>query len=113
VSADDDAEGGEAPATPERMLGVVEAFTAVRDQCPSGAVQRVARQGLETVAREGADALPLQAFTLRTAVRGWQGAKAAQVKRALDAYLAGHEGANPAKDGAPGPAARSGAGGES
>ena len=32
----------------ERRLGVVEAFVAVRDQCPSGAVQRVVRQARGT-----------------------------------------------------------------
>lgn len=75
----------------ERPLGVVEAFTVVRDQCPSGAVQRVARQGLETVQREGAGALPVQAFYLLSAVRGWQGPQAARVKRTLEAYLAEQE----------------------
>lgn len=106
---------GDDAKEPERMLGVVEAFTAARDQCPSGAVQRVARQGLEALARDGAGALPAQAFYLRTAVRGWQGPKAAQVKRALDAYLAEREGgpAKATKDGAAGPTERSGAGGDS
>lgn len=75
----------------ERPLGIVEAFTVTRDQCPSGAVQRVARQGLEAVERDGADALPLQAFYLLTAVRGWQGPQAKRVKRALEAYLAEQE----------------------
>lgn len=64
-----------------------------RDQCPSGAVQRVARQGLDAVASEGAGALPLHAFYLLTAVRGWQGPQAARVKQALEAFLADHEGA--------------------
>jgi len=77
------------PAT--RPLGVAEAFTVTRDQCPSGAVQRVARQGLEAIAREGPVALPLQAFYLLTAVRGWQGAQAQRVKQALETYLAAQE----------------------
>jgi hypothetical protein len=79
------AEGG------ERVLGVVECFTATRDQCPSGAVQRVARQGLYAIAREGAAAIPAQAFYLLTAVRGWQGDRARQVKRSLERYLAEQE----------------------
>jgi len=74
-----------------RPLGVVEAFTVTRDQCPSGAVQRVARQGLEVIGREGTEALPLQAFYLLSAVRGWQGAQALRVKQALEAYLAEQE----------------------
>ena len=79
----------------ERPLGVTEAFTVTRDQCPSGAVQRVARQALDAVAREGAEALPLQAFYLLTAVRGWQGPQAARVKEALERYLAERERAEP------------------
>jgi hypothetical protein len=75
----------------ERPLGVVEAFTVTRDQCPSGAVQRVARQALDAVAREGAAALPLQAFYLLTAVRGWRGKQAERVKQALEAFLVEQE----------------------
>ena len=75
----------------ERPLGVVEAFNVVRDQCPNGAVQRVARQGLEAIAKDGASALPVQAFYLLTAARGWQGPQANRVKAALEAFLADHE----------------------
>jgi len=75
----------------ERPLGVVEAFTVTRDQCPNGAVQKVARQALDAVAREGADALPLQVFYLLTAVRGWQGPQSSRVKQALEAFLAERE----------------------
>jgi len=75
----------------DRPLGVSEAFLVVRDQCPSGAVQRVARQALEAVAHEGSAALPLQAFYVLTAVRGWQGPQASRVKAALEAYLAEQE----------------------
>lgn len=78
-------------ATEDRPLGVMEAFTVTRDQCPSGAVQRVARQALETIARDGADALPVQAFYLLTAARGWQGPQASRVKQALETYLAQQE----------------------
>ena len=75
----------------ERPLGITEAFTVVRDQCTSGAVQKVARQALDAVARDGASALPLQAFYLLTAVRGWQGPQSARVKKALEAFLAERE----------------------
>ena len=77
---------------PPRRLGVIEAFTAVINSCPSGAVRRVAEQALDAVKRDGADALPQQAFFVLTAVRGWQGDKAAQVKDALEAFLAEREG---------------------
>jgi len=75
----------------DRPLGVIEAFTVTRDQCPSGAVQTVARRGLEAVAREGAGALPLQAFHLLSAARGWQGPQAARVKQALEQFLTERE----------------------
>lgn len=71
----------------ERRLGVVEAISAVRDQCPSGAVQAVARAALEAVKREGAASLPQQAFLVLSAARGWQGERARQVKASLQAFL--------------------------
>jgi len=70
-----------------RTLGVVESFVAVVNQCPNGSVRRVAESALEIVKRDGAGALPEQAFLVLTAVRGWQGARAAQVKRSLQAFL--------------------------
>ncbi len=78
-------------ADPPRRLGVIEAFTAVVNSCPSGAVRNVAEQALDAVKRDGADALPQQAFFVLTAVRGWQGDKASQVKDALEAFLAERE----------------------
>lgn len=77
--------------TPPRRLGVIEAFTAVVNSCPNGAAQTVARQALEAVKRGGAAAMPEQAFLVLTAVRGWRGEKAAQVKVALEAFLASLE----------------------
>ena len=71
-----------------RRLGVVEAFTAVVNQCPSGAVQSVARNALEALQREGSRTLPEQAFRVLSAVRGWRGPVAARVKEALEAFLA-------------------------
>ncbi len=73
----------------ERLLGVTEAIVAVRDQCPSGAVRQVALGALETVKRDGADALPGQAFLVFSATRGWTGERAALVKRSLRAFLDG------------------------
>jgi hypothetical protein len=70
-----------------RRLGVIEAFTAVVNSCPSGAVRNVAEQALDAVKRDGADALPQQAYFVLSAVRGWQGDKASQVKDALESFL--------------------------
>jgi hypothetical protein len=72
----------------ERLLGVTEAIVAVRDQCPSGPVREVARAALETVGRDGADALPTQAYLVLSATRGWMGERAALVRRSLQAFLA-------------------------
>ncbi len=72
----------------ERRLGIVEAFVSVRDQCPNGSVQAVARSALEAVKTGGASTLREQAFFVLTAVRGWQGERAQAVKDALEAFLA-------------------------
>jgi len=74
-----------------RTLGVIEAITAVRDQCPSGAVQAAARNALDALKREGAAALPQQAFLVLSAARGWTGERAEQVKRSLRAFVAQSE----------------------
>ena len=71
-----------------RTLGVVECFHAVLRHCPSGAVRRAAELALAAVEAGGAAAMPEQAFLVLTAVRGWQGERAAQVKRSLEAFLA-------------------------
>lgn len=71
-----------------RLLGVVEAFHVVLRQCPNGSVRKAAEVALATVERDGAGALAEQAFLVLTAVRGWQGERAAQVKRSLEAFLA-------------------------
>jgi hypothetical protein len=72
-----------------RTLGVIECFVAVVKQCPSGSVRRMAESALAAVERGGATALPEQAFLVLTAVRGWQGKRATQVKRSLSAFLEG------------------------
>jgi len=71
----------------QRPLGLVECFHAVLNQCPYGPARTIARQGLAAVEREGSAVMAPQAFLLRTAIRGWQGDRAAQVKRSLDAFL--------------------------
>jgi len=73
----------------ERTLGVVECFTAVVRQCPKGPARALAEHALATVEREGARALHEQAFLVLTAIQGWQGARAAQVRRSLQAFLDG------------------------
>ncbi len=74
---------------PSRTLGVVECFVAVVNQCPNGSVRRMAEDALLGVERDGASALPEQAFLVLTAIRGWQGDRAAQVKRSLQQFLDG------------------------
>jgi hypothetical protein len=71
----------------ERTLGVVECFHVVIRQCPSGAVRRVAEHALAAIERGGAEVLAEQAFLVLSAARGWQGERAAQVKRSLQAFL--------------------------
>ncbi len=74
-----------------RRLGVIESFTAVVNSCPSGSVRAVAERALEAAKIEGSGALPLHAYYVLTAVRGWQGDKAAQVKESLEAFLEDQE----------------------
>ena len=71
----------------ERNLGVVEAFIAVRDQCPMGSVRRVAMQALDTAGKDGAGALREQAYFVLTAIQGWRGERSQQVHRSLQAFL--------------------------
>jgi hypothetical protein len=75
------------PADTARELGVIECFHAVARQCPSGAVRRVAEEALAAVERDGARVLAEQAFRVLSAARGWQGERAAQVKRSLQDFL--------------------------
>jgi len=78
-----------APPARGRILGVVECFLAVVNQCPNGSVRQMAENALVAVERDGAAALPEQAFLVLTAIRGWQGDRAAQVKRSLQGFLDG------------------------
>jgi hypothetical protein len=70
-----------------RTLGVIEALTAVRDQCPHAAVRDHAAAALEAVARGGADSLREQASLVLSTLAGWRGERADQVKRSLRGFL--------------------------
>ena len=71
----------------ERTLGIVEALTCVKDQCPSGPVRECAEHALEAIRKGGAEKLREQAYFVLTAMRGWRGDRAAQVHRSLNAFL--------------------------
>ncbi len=75
----------------ERNLGVIEAITLTSQQCPNGSVRTSAERALETIRKEGGQALPAQAYLLLTSIRGWRGARASQINRSLQSYLAEDE----------------------
>ena len=70
-----------------RKLGVVEAISVVRDQCPSGAVRRVAERALDDIKTKREGALREQAFNVVSAIAGWRSNRATQVHTALTAFL--------------------------
>jgi len=72
----------------ERQLGVVEAFVAVRDQCPSGAVRAVAERALEAIKSREPGVLQRQAYLVSIAIQGWRGDRAKQVHDSLERFLA-------------------------
>lgn len=74
----------------DRILGVIEAITAVTRQCPHGSVVAAAEQSLATIKAEGADAMAEQAFLVLSAIKGWRGNVAGQVHRSLQSYLEDH-----------------------
>jgi len=74
------------PAVP-RTLGVIEAITAVRDQCPHAHVRQHASRALEAVRAGGADAFGEQAFLVLATLAGWRGERADQVKRSLEQFI--------------------------
>ena len=75
-------------ADSERMLGVVEAIVAVRDQCPHAKVRDHALQALDAIKAGGAEVLHQQAFLVFSTLAGWRGPRALQVRRSLQAFLA-------------------------
>jgi hypothetical protein len=89
------------PRDYERDLGVIEAFTVICEQCPSGAVRAVAEAALAaakgasvkpkdaSVERAEGDASVLreQAWLVLMAMKGWRGERAVQVHRSLTKFL--------------------------
>jgi len=71
----------------DRLLGVIEAFTVVRDRCPHGAVRAVAESALAAVAAGGPAALREQALHVIAAIQGWRGDSARRVHASLTAFL--------------------------
>ena len=82
---------------PPRPLGVIEAITAARDQCPNAAVREHASRALDAIREGGADALRDQAFLVFSTLAGWRGERADEVRRSLRDYLD----ANPGGDAKP------------
>lgn len=67
---------------------MIECFTAVVRQCPKAAARAVAEGALAAVERDGGQVLHEQAYLVLSALRGWQGDRATQVKHSLEAFLA-------------------------
>jgi len=76
------------PDDPQRILGVVEAITAVETQCPHAAVREHAHAALEAIRAGGGDVLREQAFLVFSTLSGWRGARADQVRGSLQTFLA-------------------------
>jgi len=70
-----------------RPLGVIEAITAVRDQCPNAAVRTHAAQALEVIRDGGAEVLREQAFLVFSTLAGWRGERAHVVRASLRDFL--------------------------
>jgi len=71
----------------DRPLGVIEALTSVRDQCPHAAVREHAQGALEAIREGGSEALQEQVFLVLSTIGGWRGDKAFAVKRSLREFL--------------------------
>ena len=72
----------------DRILGVVEALTSARDQCPNGAARACAERALDAIKAGGSEVLREQAWFVCSALLGWRGERAEQVRRSLNAFLA-------------------------
>lgn len=73
---------------PDRNLGVIESIMAARDQCPSAAVRSQAAAALDAIRSGGPEVLREQAFLVFSTSSGWRGARATQVRRSLQTFLA-------------------------
>ena len=71
----------------QRTLGVIEAITAARDQCPSGRARANAEGARANRAGKGGASLRDQAWLVMNALLGWRGERADQVRRSLAAFL--------------------------
>lgn len=78
-------------AAAPRLLGVVEAITAVQNQCPHGAVRNHAQSALAAIQQLGAEAMREQAYLVFSTIRGWRGERADLVRRSLQHFLATQE----------------------
>lgn len=70
-----------------RTLGVVEAISAARDQCPSGSARACALSALEAIKDGKAEVIREQAWFVCNALQGWRGERAEQVRRSLKLFL--------------------------
>ena len=75
------------PEPRDRPLGVIEALTSVRDQCPHAAVREHAERALDEIRARGSEAMHEQVFLVLSTIGGWRGDKAFAVKRALRDFL--------------------------
>ena len=71
----------------DRTLGVIEAITAARDQCPSGAARACAERALEAIKGGQTEVIREQAWFVCDALQGWRGERAEQVRRSLNLFL--------------------------
>ena len=71
----------------DRTLGVVECFTIINEQCPSGAVRAVAERAMQATREGGPGVLREQAWYVLTAMKGWRGERASQVHRSLSEFI--------------------------
>lgn len=76
----------------KRSLGIIEALTAVRDQCPHGGIREHAARALDVIGADGSRVLRQQTSLVLSTISGWRGERAEQVKSALRAFLGDEKG---------------------
>ena len=80
---------------PERTLGVIEALTSVRNQCPHAAVREHAARALDSVKAGGPEVLQEQASLVLSTLAGWRGERADAVRRSLHEFVNQTAASNP------------------
>lgn len=75
------------PEASGRQLGVAEALLAVTRECPSGKVREAAEHALQRIKQDPSAELAGQIYFILTTTRGWQGARAHEVRSALNSFL--------------------------